>query len=89
MRCEIQECGNYQPCRVFIQNILAVQLTMTAKKTQAAICKAQFGVNQHDIVLRRQQSLGLMLKNYLQTKTQKKNIFPYTIELILPLKRTS
>ena len=33
MRCEIQEYGNYQPCRVFIQNILAVQLTMTAKKT--------------------------------------------------------
>ena len=24
IRCEIQECGNYQPCRVFIQNILAV-----------------------------------------------------------------
>ena len=23
MRCEIQECGNYQPYRVFIQNILA------------------------------------------------------------------
>ena len=32
VRCEIQECGNYQPCRVFIQNTLAVQLTMTAKK---------------------------------------------------------
>ena len=32
MRCEIQECGNYQHCRVFIQNILAVGLTMTAKK---------------------------------------------------------
>ena len=32
MRYEIQECENYQPCRVFIQNILAVQLTMTAKK---------------------------------------------------------
>ena len=24
IRCEIQECENYQPCRVFIQNILAV-----------------------------------------------------------------
>ena len=24
MRCEIQECGNYQPYRVFVQNILAV-----------------------------------------------------------------
>ena len=36
MRCEIQECGNYQPCRVFIQNILAVQLTMTAKKNTSS-----------------------------------------------------
>ena len=55
MRCEIQECGNYQSCGVFIQNILAVQLTLTAKN----IFKAKFGVNQHGIVLRRQQSLGL------------------------------
>ena len=31
MRCKIQECRNYQRCRVFIQNILAVQLLMTAK----------------------------------------------------------
>ena len=49
MRCEVQECGNYQPCRVFIQNILAVQLTMTAKNTSSYF-KAKFGVNQHDIV---------------------------------------
>ena len=62
MRCEIPEYGNYQPCRVLIQNILAAELTMTAKKTQAAIYKAKFGVNQHDIVLRRQQSSGLKLK---------------------------
>ena len=34
MRREIQECGNYQPCGVFIQNILAVELPMTAKKHQ-------------------------------------------------------
>ena len=62
MRCEIPEYGNYQPCRVFIQNILAAELTMAAKKTQAAIFKAKFGVNQHNIVLRRQQSSGLKLK---------------------------
>ena len=68
MRCEIQECGNYQPCRVFIQNILAVQLTMVAKKTQAAVFEAKFGVNQHDIVLRRQQSLGLRLKKLFPNK---------------------
>ena len=26
MRREIQECGNYQPCIVFIQNIFAMKL---------------------------------------------------------------
>ena len=69
MRCKIKECGNYQHFRAFIQNILALQSTMTAKKTQAAIFNATFGVNQHDIVLRRQQSSGLRLKIYFQTKT--------------------
>ena len=75
MRCEIQECGSYQPCRVFIQNILAVQLTMTAKKTQTAIFKAKLGVNQHDIVLHRQQSLGLGLKKLFPNKDIKEEHF--------------
>ena len=62
MRCETQECGKYQPCRMFIENTLAVEITMSAVKTQAAIFKSKFGVNQHDKVLRKQQSLGLRLK---------------------------
>ena len=62
MRCEIQECGKYQPCRMFIENTLAVEITMSAVKTQAAIFKSKFGVKQHDKVLRKQQSLGLRLK---------------------------
>ena len=33
---------------MFVQNTLALQLTMTAKKTQAVISKANFGVNQID-----------------------------------------
>ena len=69
MRCKIKECGNYQLFRVFIQNILALKSTMTAEKTQAAIFNTTFGVNQHDLVLRRQQSSGLRLKIYFQTKT--------------------
>ena len=48
MRCEIQECGKYQPCRMFIENTLAVEITMSAVKTQAAISKSKFGVKQHD-----------------------------------------
>ena len=55
MRYEIQDCGNYHPWIVFVENILAVQLTMTAKKSQAAISKAKFGVNQNGIVLCKQQ----------------------------------
>ena len=62
MRCEIQECGKYQPCRIFIKNTLAVEITMSSVKTQAAIFKSKFGVKQHDKVLRKQQSLGLRLK---------------------------
>ena len=52
MRSEIQECGKYQPCRTFIKNTLAVEITMCSVKTQTAIFKGEFGVNQHDKVLR-------------------------------------
>ena len=62
MRCEIRGCENYQPCRTFIENALAVKITMSYLKTQVAIFKAKFGVNQHDKVLRKQQSFGLRLK---------------------------
>ena len=62
MRCKIQECGEYQPCRMFVENTLAVKITMSSVKTQAAIFKSKFGVEQHDKVLYKQQSLGLRLK---------------------------
>ena len=52
MRCEKQESGKYQPCRIFIKNTLAIEITMRSVKTQAAIFKNKFGVNQHDKVLR-------------------------------------
>ena len=62
MRCELQECGKFQPCRKFIENTLAAEITMSAVKTQAVIFRDKFGVKQHDKVLRKQQSLGLRLK---------------------------
>ena len=48
---------------------------MTAKKTQTAIFKAKLGVNQHDIVLHRQQSLGLRLKKLFPNKDTKEEHF--------------
>ena len=65
MRSEIQECGKYQTCRIFIKNTLAVEITMSSVKTQAAILKSKFEVNQHEKVLHKQQSLGLRLKKIL------------------------
>ena len=47
---------------MFIENTLEVEITMSAVKTQTAIFKSRFGVNQHDKVLRKQRSLGLRLK---------------------------
>ena len=44
MRSEIQECGKYQPCRIF-KNTLALEITMSSVKTQAGIFKSKFGVN--------------------------------------------
>ena len=61
MRCEVEQCGKYQPCRIFVKNTLAVEITMGAVKTQAATFRKKFRVDQHDKVLRKQQSLGLRL----------------------------
>ena len=47
---------------MFIENTSAVEITMSSVKTQAAISRAKFGVNQHDKVLHKQQSLNLRLK---------------------------
>ena len=44
----------YQPYRIFIEKTLAVEITMSSLKTQAAIFQGKFGVNQHDKVLRKQ-----------------------------------
>ena len=57
MRCEKQECGIYQSYRIFIENTLAIEITMSSVKTIAAVFKAK-----HDKVLRKQQSLNLRLK---------------------------
>ena len=62
MRYEIQDCAKYQPCRMFIENTIAVEITMCAVKTQAVIFRKKIGVNQHDKVLRKQQSLSIRLK---------------------------
>ena len=74
------KCGKYQPCRMFIENSLAVEITMSAVKTQAAIFKNKFGVDQHDKVLRKQQSLGLRLKKLLSNENIIVRVFCFALQ---------
>ena len=48
---------------------------MSAVKTQSAIFKSKFGVNHHDKVLRKQQSLGLRLKKLFPNESIMKEYF--------------
>ena len=61
---------------MFIECTLVVEITMSAVKTQAAIFKSKFGVNQHDKVLRKQQSLGLRLKKLFPNENIIEEYFP-------------
>ena len=80
MRCEIQECGKYQPWRTFIENTLAVEITLSPVKPQAAIFKSKFGVNPNDKVLRKQQSLGLRLKKLLSNENIIVRVFCFALQ---------
>ena len=53
---------------MFIENTLAVEITMSAVKTQAVIFRDKFGVKRHDKVLRKQQALGLRLKKQFSSE---------------------
>ena len=48
MRYEIQDCGKYQPYRMFFENTAAVEIAVSAVKTQAVIFESTFGIKQHD-----------------------------------------
>ena len=62
MRCKIQDCCKYQPCRMFIENAAVVDITTNAVKTQAVIFRDKFRVKQLAKVLRKQQLLVLRHK---------------------------
>ena len=53
---------------MFIENTLAVEITMSAVKTHKVIFRDKFGVVQHDKVLRKLQSLVLRLKKLFSSQ---------------------
>ena len=50
-RCEIQDCEDFQPCRKFIAEELAIHLIIDIKTVKAAELKIKLGFNQVDPIM--------------------------------------
>ena len=55
-RQEIQNCGNYQPCRRFLNEDFAIQIIIDCRTMPAANFRSGLGFNQHDSIMHQEQS---------------------------------
>ena len=53
---ESQDCGNYQPCRRFLEDF-AIQIIMDCRATPAVRFRAKLGFNQQDPIMTQGQSV--------------------------------
>ena len=58
----IQDCEDFQPCRKFIAEELAIHLILNIKAVKAAELKIKLGFNQFDPIMTKQQSIGLTIR---------------------------
>ena len=56
-RQELQDCGNHQPCRRFLEADFAMQIMMYCKTTPAVNFKTKLEFNHHDPIMTQEQSL--------------------------------
>ena len=52
---ELQNCGNYLPCRRFLEEIFAKQIIMDCRTTLVVDFKTRLGFKQHHPVIRQEQ----------------------------------
>ena len=56
-RHELQNCGNYQPCRIFLKEGLAVQIIMECRTTPSVHFRTRLGFRQHYSIMTQEQSV--------------------------------
>ena len=61
-RYEIQDCEDFQPCRKFIAEQLAIHLIIDIKTVKGAELKIKLDFNQVDPIMSKQESIDLRLK---------------------------
>ena len=67
-RYETQDCEDFQSCRKFIAEELAVHFIIDTKTVKAAELKTKLGFNQIDPIMSKQESIGLRLKKLFQVE---------------------
>ena len=67
-RCKIQDYEDYQPCRKFNAEELAIHLMLDTKTVKAGEFKSKLGFNQLDPIMTKQQSTGLRLRKSFPNK---------------------
>ena len=67
-RYELQDCEDFQPRRKFIAEKLSIQLIIDIKTAEAAELKIKLGFNPVDLIMSKQESIGLKLKKKICVK---------------------
>ena len=89
-RYEIQDCEDYQPCRMFLKEELAVTTMMDTRTTKAVEFIAKFKINQHDPILTKKKSISSKIVKAFPNKEIIKQFFVLNekIDFYLPRHRS-
>ena len=72
---EIQDCEDYQPCRMFLKEELAVTIMMDTRTTKAVEFRGKCKINQHDPILTKEQSIGSKIVKAFPNEKIKEQFF--------------
>ena len=59
---------NYQPCKAFLDEELVIQIMMDTKTTAVVKFRDKLGINQHDLILTKEQPMDSKIRKVFQTK---------------------
>ena len=54
---ELVNCGNYQPCRIFLKEKIVIKVIMDCRTTTSVEFRTRIGFNQHDPIMTKEQSV--------------------------------
>ena len=82
-RCEIQNCEDYQPCRKFIAEKLAIHLILGIKTVKADELKTKLGFKQLDPTMTKPQSIVLRIKKTFPNEEMIEDFYVKEFDYIL------